>query len=90
MADTEIKEEKASESRFDYLHNLLTEKLIKKLESGDVTHQEMMAAINWLKANGVDSPGTAGSPIDRLSNLLPDIDPSFIQEQINHGAKALV
>ena len=73
---------KAQEERFDHLHNLLTEKLIQKLESPDVTHQEMMAAINWLKTNGIDSPGQVGSPIDRLSSLLPNMD-SFVTEYMN-------
>lgn len=86
----DLKEERAKETRLDLLHNLVTEKLISKLNSGEVTAQDIRAASDWLKTNGVDSPGVPGSPIDRLSTLLPDIDPSFIQERVNYGTKTLV
>lgn len=74
---------KASESRFNDLHNLVTEDLISRIKQG-ATHQEVMAAIQWLRANGIDSPARAGSPTSRLADLIPLFDPEDVQRRI-HG-----
>jgi hypothetical protein len=79
---------KASETRFNDLHNLVTEDLITRVKGG-ATHQELMAAIQWLKANGIDSPARSGSPVSRLADLLPLIDPEEIQQKVNYGSKAV-
>jgi hypothetical protein len=73
---------KAAEARFNDLHNLVTEDLIRRVQR-TATHQELMAAIQWLKANGIDSPARAGSPTSRLADLIPLFDPEDVQRQMN-------
>jgi phosphoserine phosphatase len=79
----ELDGSKAAEARFNDLHNLVTEELIQRIQSKLASHQELMAAIQWLKANGIDSPAKSGSPTSRLADLIPLFDPEDVQRQVN-------
>jgi hypothetical protein len=53
------------------LHNLLTEDLIGRIESGAATAADLGVARQLLKDNGVNATPSTGTPILRLSQALP-------------------
>lgn len=53
------------------LHNLLTQDLIDRIESGDATPADLGVARQLLKDNGINASMSTGSPILRLSQTLP-------------------
>ena len=73
---------KASEERFNYLHNLLTEELISRLESGEANPQELKAAIEWLSKNDISGVAMEGNPLEKLTALMPSIDPDLVQQRL--------
>ena len=77
---------KATEDRFNHLHNLLTEELITRLESGEASAQEMKAAIEWLSKNDISGVAYEGNPLDKLTRLMPTIDPELVQTRL-YGKK---
>ena len=74
--------ERANESSFNELHNLLTEELLTRIKSGEASTQDLKAAIDWLKQN--DSTGVAveGNPLSKLANIMPTIDPEMVQQRL--------
>jgi len=77
---------KANEDRFNHLHNILTEELISRLESGEASAQEMKAAIEWLSKNDISGVAMEGNGLDKLANLMPKIDPELVQRRL-YGAR---
>jgi len=77
---------KATEERFNHLHNLLTEELITRMESGEATAQEMKAAIDWLSKNDISGVAYEGNPLNKLANIMPTIDPELVQSRL-YGSK---
>ena len=77
---------KAAEERFNHLHNLLTEELITRMESGEATAQEMKAAIDWLAKNDISGVAYEGNPLDKLAKVMPTIDPELVQSRL-YGKK---
>jgi hypothetical protein len=74
---------KATEDRFNILHNLLTEAHIKSLESGEYTASDLKAAADWLHKNDISGVALEGSPLDNLRVLVPKIDPEDVQRRVN-------
>ena len=77
---------KATEDRFNHLHNLLTEELITRMESGEASAQEMKAAIEWLSKNDISGVAYEGNPLDKLTKLMPTVDPELVQTRL-YGKK---
>ena len=77
---------KAAEERFNHLHNLLTEELITRMESGEATAQEMKAAIDWLSKNDISGVAYEGNPLDKLATIMPKVDPQLVQSRL-YGSK---
>ena len=77
---------KASEDRFNHLHNILTEELISRIESGEASAQEMKAAIEWLSKNDISGVAMEGSSLDKLAKLMPKVDPELVQSRL-YGRK---
>ena len=77
---------KATEDRFNHLHNLLTEELITRMESGEASAQKMKAAIEWLSKNDISGVAYEGNPLDKLANLMPVVDPELVQTRL-YGKK---
>ena len=73
---------KATEDGFNYLHNLLTEELISRLESGEANPQELKAAIEWLSKNDISGVAMEGNPLEKLTALMPSIDPDLVQQRL--------
>ncbi len=73
---------KAPEDKFNELHNIVTDELLTRIKSGDATTQDIKAAIDWLKQNDVTGVAVEGSPLDKLVNLMPTIDPELVQTRL--------
>ena len=77
---------KAAEEKFNELHNLVTEDFLKRVKSGEASTQDLKAACDWLKTNDITGVATDGSPLDKLANIMPKVDPEMIQRRM-YGAK---
>ena len=77
---------KAAEDKFNELHNLVTEDFLKRVKSGEASTQDLKAACDWLKTNDITGIAYEGSPLDRLTSILPEIDPTLVQRRL-YGTK---
>ena len=77
---------KAAEEKFNELHNLVTEDFLKRVKSGEATTQDLKAACDWLKTNDITGVSNEGSPLDKLSKIMPKIDPDLVQHRL-YGTK---
>ena len=73
---------KANEEQFDELHSLVTTEFLKRVKSGEATTQDLKAACDWLKTNDITGVAYEGSPLDKLAQSIPTIDPSLIQRSV--------
>ena len=73
---------KAKEEKFDELHNLVTEEFLKRVRSGEATTQDLKAACDWLKTNDISGVAFEGNPVDKLSKVLPKIDPELVHRRL--------
>ncbi len=73
---------KAAEDKFNELHNLVTEDFLKRVKSGEATTQDLKAACDWLKTNDITGVATDGSALDKLSKLMPKVDPEIVQHRL--------
>ena len=74
--------ERANESSFNELHNLLTEELLTRIKSGEASTQDLKAAIDWLKQNDITGVAVEGNPLSKLANIMPTIDPEMVQQRL--------
>ena len=73
---------KATEEQFNELHSLVTEEFLKRVRSGTATTQDLKAACEWLKTNDVSGVAYEGSPLEKLTSLMPKIDPELVQTRL--------
>ena len=73
---------KAAEEKFNELHSLVTEDFLKRVKSGEATTQDLKAACDWLKTNDITGVAYEGSPLDKLANVIPKIDPTLVQRRM--------
>lgn len=73
---------KATEDKFNELHNILTEELLMRIKSGEASTQDLKAAIDWLHKNDISGVAYDGNPLDKLANIMPTIDPELIQSRL--------
>ena len=78
---------KAAEEKFNELHNLVTTEFLKRVKSGEATTQDLKAACDWLKTNDVTGVAYEGNPLDKLSKILPTVDPELVKRRM-YGTKA--
>ena len=74
--------DKASEEKFNELHNLVTLEFLKRVKSGEASAHELKAACDWLKTNDVTGVANEGSPLDKLANVMPKIDPNLVKRSM--------
>ena len=86
MEHVKVIPKKATEDKFNELHNLVTEDFLKRVKSGEATTQDLKAACDWLKTNDVTGVAYEGSPMDKLAKLMPVIDPELVQHRL-YGTK---
>lgn len=80
------KNNKAAEDQFCELHKIVTEELISRVKSGEASTADLRAAIEWLKTNDITGTADEGSPLDKLVNLMPKVDPELVQKRL-YGPK---
>ena len=78
---------KATEEKFDELHNLVTNELLIRIKSGVATTQDLKAACDWLKTNDITGIAMEGSKLDKLAKILPQVDPELVQRRL-YGSKS--
>ena len=77
---------KATEEQFNELHQLVTKEFLSRVKSGDATTQDLKAACDWLKTNDITGVAYEGSPMDKLTRILPKVDPELVQRRL-YGSK---
>lgn len=75
--------QKATESMFNELHNLVTKELLNRIKSGEATVQEIKVACDWLDKNDISGVAMDGNHLGKLASLIPNIDPESIQRRVN-------
>ena len=73
---------KAAETQFNELHNLVTTEFLKRVKSGEASTQDLKAACDWLKTNDITGVAYEGSPLDKLAQSIPKVDSSLIQRRM--------
>jgi hypothetical protein len=73
---------KATEDQFNELHNLVTDEFLKRIKSGEATAQDLKAACDWLHKNDISGVAYDGNPLDKLANVLPQVDPELVQRRL--------
>jgi len=74
--------DKASEEKFNELHNLVTLEFLKRVKSGEASAHELKAACDWLKTNDVTGVALEGNPLNKLANVMPKIDPELVKRSM--------
>ena len=87
MEKVSVIPKKATEDKFNELHNLVTEDFLRRVKSGEASTQDLKAACDWLKTNDITGVAYDGSPLDKLSKILPTVDPELVQRRL-YGSKA--
>ena len=73
---------KATEANFNELHNLVTKEFLKRVKSGEASAHELKAACDWLKTNDVTGVANEGTPLDKLSKVMPKVNPELVQQRL--------
>jgi hypothetical protein len=77
---------KATEDQFNELHNLVTKEFLARIKSGEASTADLKAACDWLKTNDISGVAFDGSPLDKLANIMPTVDPELVQRRL-YGPK---
>ena len=86
MEQIRVLPKKATEDKFNELHNLVTEDFLKRVRSGEASTQDLKAACDWLKTNDITGVAYEGSPLDKLNKILHIVDPELVQRRM-YGSK---
>ena len=78
---------KATEEKFNELHNLITEDFLKRVRSGEATTQDLKAACDWLKANDISGVAYDGNPLDKLNKIMPKVDRELVNRRLYGKAR---
>ena len=78
---------KATEDQFNELHNFVTKEFLSRIKSGEASTADLKAACDWLKTNDISGVQYDGNPLDKLANLIPQVDPELVQTRL-YGSKA--
>jgi hypothetical protein len=73
---------KATEDQFNELHNLVTDEFLRRIKAGEATAQDLKAACDWLHKNDISGVAYEGNPLDKLANILPNVDPELVQTRL--------
>ena len=73
---------KATEEQFNELHQLVTQEFLDRVKSGEATTQDLKAACDWLKSNDISGVAYDGNPLQKLANVLPEIDPELVKTRL--------
>ena len=87
MEKVRVLPKKATEDKFNELHNLVTEDFLRRVRSGEASTADLKAACDWLKTNDITGVAYEGSPLDKLNKILPTVSPELVQRRM-YGSKA--
>ena len=87
MEQVKVLPKKATEYKFNELHNLVTEDFLRRVRSGEASTADLKAACDWLKTNDITGVAYEGSPLDKLNKILPTVSPELVQRRM-YGSKA--
>jgi len=73
---------KATEDQFHELHSLVRTEFLKRVKSGEASTQDLKAACDWLKTNDISGIAYEGSPLDKLANVIPKVDPELVKRRM--------
>lgn len=65
----------ASEELLGKLHDMVASDLLRRIETGEATAQELAQAIKFLKDNGIEAIPVEDGKLQELANKLPNFDP---------------
>jgi len=77
---------KATEDQFNELHNLVTKEFLARVKSGEASTADLKAACDWLAKNDISGVAYDGNPLDKLANIIPQVDPELVQSRL-YGKK---
>ena len=86
MEQVSVIPKKATEDKFNELHNLVTEDFLRRVRSGEASTADLKAACEWLKTNDITGVAYEGSPLDKLNKILPTVSPELVQRRM-YGSK---
>ena len=86
MEQIKVLPKKATEDKFNELHNLVTEDFLRRVRSGEASTADLKAACDWLKTNDITGVAYEGSPLDKLNKILPTVSPELVQRRM-YGSK---
>ena len=78
---------KATEDQFNELHNLVTKEFLLRIKSGEASTADLKAACDWLKTNDISGVAMNGNGLEKLTKLLPTVDPELVQSRL-YGTQA--
>ena len=78
---------KATETQFNELHQLVTKEFLKRVKSGEATTQDLKAACDWLKTNDISGVAFEGNPLEQLARVLPEVDPDLVKSKLYGRSK---
>ena len=82
METVRVLPKKATEDKFNELHNLVTEDFLRRVKSGEATTQDLKAACDWLKTNDITGVPFEGTPLDKLAKVIPQVDPNLVKSRL--------
>ena len=82
MEQLRVLPKKATEEKFNELHNLVTEDFLRRVKSGEATTQDLKAACDWLKTNDITGVLHEGSALDQLAKVIPQVDANLVKSRL--------
>ena len=79
---------KATESMFNELHNMVTSELLNRIKSGEASTADLKAACDWLHKNDISGVAYEGNPLEKLASIMPKVDPELVQRRL-YGPKVI-
>lgn len=64
----------ATEDLLGQIHEAVASDLLRRIQSGEASPQELAQAIKFLKDNGIEALPTENNKLGRLAQSLPDFD----------------
>ena len=60
---------------------------MERIKSGEASTADLKAACDWLKTNDISGVQYEGNPLDKLANLIPQVDPELVQTRLYGSTK---
>lgn len=62
----------ASEALLGLLHDAVASDLLRRIQTGEASPQELSVAVKFLKDNGIEALPNGSSPLKKLAESLPE------------------